>query len=76
MRSYHFDLGNSNDGPIGFCAVVEAHSPEEALRKLREALPDFIEVKNVEDDDIEYLNVYFNPDAVTTKDIDDEWEEE
>jgi hypothetical protein len=36
--SYHFSLGNSFDGPIGFCARVDAETAEEAVTKLNKAL--------------------------------------
>lgn len=81
MKSYHFDVGNSNDGPIGLCASITADSKEEALTRLqlvlefhcdglpvdlRYALPD----RGLDD----YVNVYFNGDNVTVDDIDEEEE--
>lgn len=71
MNSYHFDLGNSNTGPIGFCARITAETPEEALRILRDALPDELSADTSGGAHVEYINVYFNPDAVTVADIDD-----
>lgn len=71
MKSYHFDLGNSTDGPVGFCARVLAESPEEAVEKLREAMPEQMEANL--GDDVEYFVVYLNADAVTAKNIDDEF---
>ena len=38
LKSYHFDLGNSSDGPIGFCARVFADSKEQALEQLLKGL--------------------------------------
>ena len=43
-QSYHFDLGNSTDGPIGFCARVTADSPEDALAALKDALPENLQL--------------------------------
>lgn len=85
MTSYHFDVGNSNDGPIGFCARVLADSREEAVERLRLALDNMQDnYKNFDDctDDksespgegIEYVKVYFNADAITAANIDDEEE--
>ena len=31
MPTYHFDVGDSTAGPIGFCASVRAKSKEAAL---------------------------------------------
>jgi hypothetical protein len=73
MNSYHFDIGNSTDGPIGLCAQVNAPSKERALELLHEALG---EQHGIEDDElgnkegIGYINVYFNTDLITAKDID------
>jgi hypothetical protein len=69
MKSYHFDLGNSNTGPIGFSARVNAGSMDEALAILQEALPNELPADGLPKD-IEYLNVYFNGEAITLKDID------
>lgn len=72
--SYHFDIGNSSEGPIGLCARVTADSPEQALKLLKAALPEEIEVELVDGDDghVEYINVYLNDDFISTKDIDEE----
>lgn len=71
MRAYHFSLGNSTSGPIGFCARIVAKSEEEALQKLRDTLPTEFTVREDYKDGIEYIAVYFNPDAITVKDIDE-----
>jgi len=68
-HSFHFDCGNSSQGHIGFCARVRAETPQEALAILKEALPEELKV-DVDDDRIEYLNVYFGYDNVTKGDID------
>lgn len=74
MPSFLFDCGDSNEGPIGFCARVIADTREEALDKLRRALPASHEGCEIEhygdDDEIEYLTVYFNENQVTLDDSD------
>lgn len=74
MNSYHFDVGNSSTGPIGLCARVKAETKAEALAILKEALPELQEVivDDVEDDRIEYINVYINSDAITEADSADD----
>ena len=37
---YHVNLGDSNRGPIGYCARVWADSREQAVERLRAVLPD------------------------------------
>lgn len=69
-REYHFSLGDSSDGAIGFCARIRGNSEEEALKKLQEALPDSIMVP-YEGSDSEYVQVYFNSAAITVLDVDD-----
>lgn len=71
-KRYHFSLGNSSKGPIGFCAAVWATGKEEAVEKLRRALPENLEIPLFTDDeDIEYAQAYFNESAVTARGIDD-----
>lgn len=74
MKSYHFDIGNSNDGPLGMCARISANSREEALERLRGKL-EFVDQVLVEDTDDEYIALYVNEQAIVLDDIDD-WEEE
>ena len=72
MPSYHFSLGNSSKGPVGFCLRIIADNPEEAVDKLIDRMPTEIEVDlgdGLEQE--EYMTVYLNLDAVTTKDIDE-----
>lgn len=78
MKTYHFSLGNSSDGPqggpIGYCAVIVAETPEEAVEKLKLKLLAHVEGLEVESDfeeANEYVAVYFNPDAIKTTDIDE-----
>ena len=72
-RSYHFSLGNSSEGPVGFCARITASSKEAAVAKLQMALFDALDhpVCGEDADDIEYIQVYFNSDAITVDDIDE-----
>lgn len=72
MNTYAFSAGNSNVGPIGFCARIRATSKKEALEKLRKALPDSWQVEAMDHQkDVEYIQVYFNGKAVTMTDIED-----
>lgn len=71
-RRYHFSLGNSTVGPVGYCASIYAESPEEALEKLKEAIAavaDGVMVTENEDD-VDYIQVYFNSDAISFDDCD------
>ena len=74
QQSYHFDLGNSTDGPIGFCARVTASSPEDALAALKDALPEHLQLSTSWMDvarGVESIDVYLNPSAITVDDIDE-----
>lgn len=71
--SFHFDIGNSNEGPIGMCARIQAKTRSEALELLRDALGDYAEISSAAGP-IEYIHVYFNGEAIDESDIDD-WEE-
>ena len=76
MNSYHFDIGNSSTGPLGFCARVTASSKEEAVKRLRERFSSDNcehEIGKQGTRSGEYYCVYFNTDAITVNDIDD-WE--
>jgi hypothetical protein len=76
LTSFHFDLGDSVKGPVGYCARVVAETPEDALERLR----GWIDALNAEietelGDDVraeEYLTLYLNPGAVAVTDIDEE----
>jgi len=75
MTRYHFSLGNSTEGPIGFCAVVDGASRTEATAKLKRALRNISGPSGdlgVSDPNrnVEYLNVYFNPTVIGLSDID------
>ena len=72
-RSYHFSLGDSSTGPVGFCARVVADSEESALAALRAQLEDMNREVAVAalNDDIDHLAIYFNPAAISKADIDE-----
>ncbi len=70
-QAYHFSLGNSSTGPVGFCARIIASSKEEAVEKLRDATPEEYMIGEYDYDlGVDYLQAYFNPTAVSEKDID------
>lgn len=74
MRSFHFNVGNSSTGPIGFCARITAETEELALQKLRNGLDEIgqeLDARHLRSESGDYLNVYFNGDFVTVADIDD-----
>ena len=77
MPTYHFDVGDSTAGPIGFCASVRAKSKEKALELLKEILPESVDASDPFADvdqrgEVEYVRVYLNADALTVADIDSE----
>jgi hypothetical protein len=74
LKSYHFDLGNSSEGPVGFCARITATTEHAALIRLKALLPDEGLIKAEGLKGGESISVYFNPKAITGEDI-DEWEE-
>lgn len=88
MKSYHFDIGDSNEGPIGMAGRVMAESREAAVARLRGLLGKHVVGDVVVTDGVtvfdgqkgnslglhpeEYLTVYLNPDAITVEDIGEE----
>lgn len=40
LKSYHFSLGNSAQGPVGYCARILATSKKAAIARLRKLLPE------------------------------------
>lgn len=65
MKSYHFNCGNSNTGPVGLCAEVRADSRKEAAEILNDFIEDAGSEKCIGGVDlrfdrkgVEYLNVY------------------
>jgi len=76
MNSYHFSVGDSTWGPVGFCAQVAAKTRCEALAKLRNALCGCTgsageTVLRCPDEDVEYIAVYLNPERIRACDIDE-----
>jgi hypothetical protein len=76
IKAYHFSLGNSSKGAVGYCAIVRAKSAKEAVEILKERLPaeEKVHIGDNLDTRVEYCNVYFNESAITVKDIEDEIE--
>jgi hypothetical protein len=76
LKSFHFDLGDSTDGPIGLCASIVAADKQAALQRLRDLLPLEVDVSISDSFQSarkgEYVCVYINPDMITVEDIDDE----
>jgi predicted NAD/FAD-binding protein len=75
LKSYHFDCGNSNTGPVGFCARIIATSKKEALKILHEVMPEEIEIHSHFgcSETVEYIHIYTGTENVKISDIDD-WE--
>jgi len=78
MKSYHFSLGDSSDGPIGYCARITAATKEDAVARLQEILHAStgtcweVEIHSTKD---EYVAIYLNSDAVSVANIDEVNEE-
>lgn len=69
LYSFHFSLGNSSRGPIGFCARVVAATPGGAVQMMRERIEAFDHEYQIDGGE-DYLCVYFNPEAVSLNGID------
>lgn len=83
MNSYLFSLGNSTDGPVGYCFRIEAGDREEAIDRANallrptglegdpEGAPECIELGELFclsfPDSVEYFNVYINPGYIFTE---------
>lgn len=67
---FEIDLGNTNIWVIGMVMVVEADSPEAALERARDLIPEYFEMDrrglNFPD---ENFTLYFNPNNITLDDI-------
>lgn len=78
-KSFHFNLGNSSVGSIGFCARIKAKNSKQAVEILKRALEWFNSEVDVakstglrgEEKNVEYIQAYFNADAISEKDIDE-----
>ena len=75
MKRFHFSFGDSSKGPVGYCAAIEAETPEQAVELLKKQMPEQWEVNGNPDEEghheLDYIEVYFNTDAITVKDIDE-----
>lgn len=74
MKSYHFDIGDSTNGAVGFCAEVEAETEEKAVEKLKYMLFDRESGQysiDALDDVNEHVTFFVNPDFITASAIDD-----
>jgi hypothetical protein len=72
MPIYHFSLGDSTSGAIGFCAAVRAKSRKEAVALLRSGLPEEIPVvrsRKVPKRGVEYVQVYLNLERIDVKHV-------
>jgi hypothetical protein len=71
-RDFHFSLGDSSDGPVGFCATIRASSTKQAVEKLKAALPtESMVLENHVEAGVEYIRVDFDSGAVSEADLDD-----
>ena len=77
-KSYLFDCGNSTDGPIGFCARIQAKDEPEAVAILENFLNDnlhfqqALDMKVSEDcrqAGVEYVTIYFGSENLTPNNI-------
>jgi hypothetical protein len=78
MKSFRFDLGDSNAGPIGMVLRVQARDARRAARLarrcLRLATGDCGDVQLLVPQElrhaVEYIHVYINPRRISQNDID------
>jgi len=72
-KSYHFSLGNSTTGPVGYCARIEAESAQDAIAKLETVLEelDYRSCDLWSGPGGQYLQVYFNAEPISENDIDE-----
>ena len=74
LKLFHFSCGNSSEGHIGFCAAIVAKDKKSALERLKELLPEEEEIDwpyGEQKEAGEYIQVYFNDEAIVLTDIDD-----
>ena len=70
MPKHYFDVGDSSRGPIGFCAMIKAKNKMAAVKRLKNLVPEYVEIKNDELKGDEFIRVYFGWDQFTAHDID------
>lgn len=71
MKHYHFSLGNSTDGPVGYCASIRAPTKREAVARLKMLLPEYIDVEHDELGPDEYITIYLNDRVIKPANIDE-----
>lgn len=78
MTAYRISVGNSTTGPVGFVARVIAPNKVAALAMIQANLPEYFTVfgdgpaSTFHGKTMAHLNVYFNPDALTLKDVEED----
>jgi hypothetical protein len=76
LKSYHFSLGNSTKGPIGYCARIRATSKKEAVEILKAVLPEELKIHPCGTEEqnkaVEYIEAYLNAGPISPKSIDEE----
>ncbi len=71
-KRYHFSLGNSSKGPVGFCASIVAESANEAVERLKRSMPMEVQAEHAGALALdEYIEIYLNPARITVNDIDE-----
>jgi hypothetical protein len=73
MPRYCIHAGNSTEGHIGYVARVLAESKEEAREKVKNQLPEEVEVEGIRDVDVEHITIHLNP--FSSEDLEIEIEE-
>lgn len=70
LAEYHFDLGNSTNGPIGLAAMIYARDRDEALERLRSILRAHtmiqVYIGSSPTDPVQYVNVYVSPENMSS----------
>jgi hypothetical protein len=73
LKSYHFSLGDSTKGAIGYCARIRATSKEKAVEILKASLPCESKIVPCGSDEqnkaVQYIETYFNPDHISAQDV-------
>ncbi len=68
MPDFLISAGNSDSGPVGYVARVEAATKELALDRLKEQLPGQDTIR-LDGGDIVDLQIYFNVDELTLENV-------
>lgn len=69
--SYHFEFGDSVDGPVSYSALVVATSPEAAVARLRAQIEEALDYDESHDrgDLSEFIASHYNPEKISTANI-------